>query len=922
MTAAIPRSADPLVQDDALQLANEIRDRSPESWSQWMLGAHYSRKLQSNDMDQQLDALWAISVMLASSVDPASDAAGLVELFRPALFALMRDFRVDRSVQLEAATVLQQMAETGDQATDALAGAGALPSLIETLRRTKGLPEIDIRDIASRLAVVVDHLQWVEGAVLETSNVLPTVIQLLDHDHESIKMTAMSMLAFSGIWMHQSRHRHCPDVQLGVAEVLVKHEVVTKLSPSLLSTNPDLRRTAASTILIVLLTVLPGVCGSERKQEGGTVSLQEIVDTNVLPNAFNALKRAEVDGSLVYAEGLIDVSYSILIWATCSSLLSEGNEQQRRYAVDNLCPDQVCGLCPRRDAHDPVVLTMLTSLNEILRNDAVLGEEIADIIFSREGCHRTIESLTKSSGPRFAAAAKELMRALSNHATRLHPLPRDDGRPSSLSTSPPWVGGGMFLFVVALSGLWCFVAHPWLQRRQLRQDERQADQAAAELPRQRKQAKGNSDHQGQAQAANRQPGTHHTAANQPLSAAPVPARQQSKRKKPKEKGASRQDEVKGAPASAAADVDGSTSSTVTPSGSSDCLTPTSPADEVGASAGSHQQDQERQQREVATADGGGQWTQAGARHRKKKATGTGSSREDASSRQKAGQETPEASRQTVPAHQMPHPLKPPSSSAAMRKGGGNHARGGISSATLTADQAPRHTTPAVTNGTTTRRRAAGRGLGLPATIPPPPGAFPPNPLLSWTEEVVSSSTAQRPPTPTPTPPPPPPVPRQVSCDARQASSPVSSPPLVSSVCSETTPSAPHRRPRDGRSHAVQLERSAASRSSVAAGTVDCLICFGEHGPASVMYIPCRHMHTCTKCYADRKNAWQQSLPRIKAENARRAEENKERIKRDEEPLPLRPEGYQCEQCNTEVVFTGSVDAVARWATSPFMSQPT
>ncbi|CEM26985.1 unnamed protein product [Vitrella brassicaformis CCMP3155] len=97
----------------------------------------------------------------------------------------------------------------------------------------------------------------------------------------------------------------------------------------------------------------------------------------------------------------------------------------------------------------------------------------------------------------------------------------------------------------------------------------------------------------------------------------------------------------------------------------------------------------------------------------------------------------------------------------------------------------------------------------------------------------------------------------------------------------------------------------------------CIICFGEHGPASIMYVPCRHMHICHKCYAHRRDAWHHSLPRLKADNARRAEENKARIKRDQEPLELRPEGYLCEQCQTEVVFAGSMDEVLRWIGQPF-----
>ncbi|CEM30528.1 unnamed protein product [Vitrella brassicaformis CCMP3155] len=99
----------------------------------------------------------------------------------------------------------------------------------------------------------------------------------------------------------------------------------------------------------------------------------------------------------------------------------------------------------------------------------------------------------------------------------------------------------------------------------------------------------------------------------------------------------------------------------------------------------------------------------------------------------------------------------------------------------------------------------------------------------------------------------------------------------------------------------------------------CVICFGEHGPASVMYIPCRHMHICTKCYADRRRAWRQNLPRLRAENARRVEVNKELIKEDKEPMAMLPEGYLCEQCQTEVAFAGSVSEVAQWSTRPFVT---
>ena len=99
----------------------------------------------------------------------------------------------------------------------------------------------------------------------------------------------------------------------------------------------------------------------------------------------------------------------------------------------------------------------------------------------------------------------------------------------------------------------------------------------------------------------------------------------------------------------------------------------------------------------------------------------------------------------------------------------------------------------------------------------------------------------------------------------------------------------------------------------------CVICFSEHGPASVMYIPCRHMGICTKCYADRQRAWRQNLPQVRAENARRVEVNKERIQRRLEPMTLLPEGYLCEVCQTEVAFAGSRSEVAQWLAKPILT---
>ncbi|CEL99959.1 unnamed protein product [Vitrella brassicaformis CCMP3155] len=86
---------------------------------------------------------------------------------------------------------------------------------------------------------------------------------------------------------------------------------------------------------------------------------------------------------------------------------------------------------------------------------------------------------------------------------------------------------------------------------------------------------------------------------------------------------------------------------------------------------------------------------------------------------------------------------------------------------------------------------------------------------------------------------------------------------------------------------------------------DCDICFGEHGVASVMYMPCKHLRLCPHCYEDRKIKWQRDLEEAKTENARRREENEgiERLnegRKKEDRIPLldmvdEPD-YLCEHC--------------------------
>jgi len=92
-----------------------------------------------------------------------------------------------------------------------------------------------------------------------------------------------------------------------------------------------------------------------------------------------------------------------------------------------------------------------------------------------------------------------------------------------------------------------------------------------------------------------------------------------------------------------------------------------------------------------------------------------------------------------------------------------------------------------------------------------------------------------------------------------------------------------------------------------------------------MYMPCRHLRLCRHCYDHRCSKWRRDLHQVRAENARRREEN-EGIKRKnegrkkEKKIPLvelldEPE-YLCEQCKTKVVFAGSRDEVRQWADQP------
>jgi len=92
-------------------------------------------------------------------------------------------------------------------------------------------------------------------------------------------------------------------------------------------------------------------------------------------------------------------------------------------------------------------------------------------------------------------------------------------------------------------------------------------------------------------------------------------------------------------------------------------------------------------------------------------------------------------------------------------------------------------------------------------------------------------------------------------------------------------------------------------------------------PASVVYMPCRHLRVCPKCYDDNKARVARELTKVRAENDRRKRENEERIRQNEgrgknkqlSMVKLLDEPhYVCEHCNGRVEFGGSVEEVMQW----------
>mmetsp|Transcript_5293 Transcript_5293/g.14562 ORF Transcript_5293/g.14562 Transcript_5293/m.14562 type:complete len:316 (+) Transcript_5293:2382-3329(+) len=139
-----------------------------------------------------------------------------------------------------------------------------------------------------------------------------------------------------------------------------------------------------------------------------------------------------------------------------------------------------------------------------------------------------------------------------------------------------------------------------------------------------------------------------------------------------------------------------------------------------------------------------------------------------------------------------------------------------------------------------------------------------------------------------------------------------------SSSSNSSSSAPPPPPQ----HDYQQQQQPISAAS--GGEVqECGICFDS--PATVMYMPCRHLRLCPQCYADRRSKLQRDLATVRAENARRRQENEDierqnqtRSKKDKIALVelLDEPEYLCEHCKVKVLFAGSREEVLQWAAQP------
>ncbi|CEL99680.1 unnamed protein product [Vitrella brassicaformis CCMP3155] len=107
---------------------------------------------------------------------------------------------------------------------------------------------------------------------------------------------------------------------------------------------------------------------------------------------------------------------------------------------------------------------------------------------------------------------------------------------------------------------------------------------------------------------------------------------------------------------------------------------------------------------------------------------------------------------------------------------------------------------------------------------------------------------------------------------------------------------------------ASLQRASSSSSSLPPGRKeDCSICFGEHGHAAIMFIPCRHLCLCNHCYTSHKARHEQQMQTAK----------EQRSKGMDVPLPE----FRCACCGEKAVFAGTRAEANMWINQPYTWQP-
>ncbi|CEM28493.1 unnamed protein product [Vitrella brassicaformis CCMP3155] len=82
----------------------------------------------------------------------------------------------------------------------------------------------------------------------------------------------------------------------------------------------------------------------------------------------------------------------------------------------------------------------------------------------------------------------------------------------------------------------------------------------------------------------------------------------------------------------------------------------------------------------------------------------------------------------------------------------------------------------------------------------------------------------------------------------------------------------------------------------------CCACYGEHGPGSFGFVPCRHLCLCAHCHQQYKARHDQKVARVQQRNRTRGKKDK--------PLPL-PQ-YRCPYCNGDAVHSDTLPNLRQW----------